>query len=71
MRIPSLPLSVLKPLCLAAMLCAAAGAQAGITVYTSQSWIASAASARRAVDTFSDDLTIAPYGDTVFRGRRL
>jgi hypothetical protein len=61
-RIPSL-LSP-KPLCLAALLCAAAGAQAGITVYTSTS--AFLAVSRPGTDTF-DDLTIAPYGDTVHR----
>jgi hypothetical protein len=55
----------LKPLCLAAMLCAATGAQAAITVYTSQSAFLGAVSAP-GVDTF-DDLTVAPYGDTVYR----
>ena len=63
MRISSL-LS-LKPLCLAALLCAAAGAQAAITVYTSEAAFLGAVSAP-GVDTF-DDLTVAPYGDTVFR----
>lgn len=63
MRIPSL--SSLKPLCLAAMLCAAAGAQAGITVYTSESAFLSAVSAP-GTDTF-DDLTIGSNGDTVYR----
>jgi hypothetical protein len=62
-RIPSL--SSLKPLCLAAMLCAATGAQAAITLYTSESAFLSAVSAP-GVDTY-DDLTIGPYGDTVFR----
>jgi len=43
-HIPSLPsLSSLKPLCLAAMLCAAAGAQAAITGYTSEAAFLSAA----------------------------
>jgi hypothetical protein len=64
-RIQSLPKYLLKLLCLAAMLCATAGARADITVYTSQSDFLSAVSAP-GVDTF-DDLTIAPYGDTVFR----
>ena len=63
MRIPSL--FSLKPLCLAALLCAAAGAQAAITVYTSESAFLAAVSAP-GTDTF-DDLTVAPYGDTVYR----
>lgn len=63
MRIQSL--FSLKPLCVAAMLCAATGAQAAITVYTSQSAFLSAVSAP-GTDTF-DDLTVAPYGDTVYR----
>ena len=58
-------LSSLKPLCLAAVLCAATSAQAGITVYTSESAFLSAVSAP-GVDNF-DDLTIAAYGDTVYR----
>jgi hypothetical protein len=62
-RIPSL--FSLKPLCLAALLCAAAGAQAAITVYTSESAFFAAVSAP-GTDTF-DDLTVAPYGDTVYR----
>jgi hypothetical protein len=62
-RIPSL--FSLKPLCLAALLCAAAGAQAAITVYTSESAFLAAVSAP-GTDTF-DDLTVAPYGDTVYR----
>lgn len=62
-RIPSL--FFLKPLCLAAMLCAAAGAQAAITVYTSESAFLSAVSAP-GVDTF-DDLEVQAYGDTVYR----
>jgi hypothetical protein len=62
-RIPSLFSP--KPLCLAALLCAAAGAQAGITVYTSESAFLAAVSAP-GTDTF-DDLTIAPYGDTLNR----
>jgi hypothetical protein len=64
--IPSLPsLFSLKPLCLAAMLCAAAGAQAGITVYTNEADFLSAVSAP-GTDTF-DDLEVAPYGDIVYR----
>ena len=63
MRIPSL--SFLKPLCLAAMLCAAAGAQADIIVYTSQSDFLNAVSAP-GVDTF-DDLAIASYGEVIHR----
>jgi hypothetical protein len=55
----------LKPLCLAAILCAATGAQAAITVYTSESAFLSAVSAP-GVDNF-DDLTIWPYGDIVYR----
>jgi hypothetical protein len=55
----------LKPLCLAALLCAAAGAQAAITVYTSESAFLAAVSAP-GTDTF-DDLTVGPYGDTVYR----
>jgi hypothetical protein len=64
-RTPSLPLYLLKPLCLAVMLCATAAAQAGITVYTSRSDFLSAVTAP-GVDTF-DDLTVAAYGDTVYR----
>lgn len=63
MRIPSL-FSV-KPLCLAALLCAATGAQAGIIVFTSESAFLSAVSAP-GVDTF-DDLAVGPYGDVVHR----
>jgi hypothetical protein len=59
------PLYSLKPLCLAALLCAAAGAQASITVYTNQTDFLAAVSAP-GVDTF-DDLTVAPYGETVDR----
>jgi len=62
-RIPSL--FSLKPLCLAAMLCAAAGAQAAITVYTSEAAFLGAVSAP-GVDTF-DDLTVASYGDLIHR----
>jgi hypothetical protein len=54
-----------KPLCLAALLCAAAGAQAGITVYTSESAFLAAVSAP-GTDKF-DDLTVQSYGDTVYR----
>ncbi len=63
MRIPSL--FFLKPLCLAAMLCGAAGAQAEIIVYTSQSDFLNAVSAP-GVDTF-DDLAVASYGEVVHR----
>jgi hypothetical protein len=55
----------LKPLCLAAMLCAATGAQADITVYTNEASFLAAVSAP-GVDTF-DDLSVAPYGDVVYR----
>ena len=50
----------LKPLCLAALLCASAAANADITVYTSQADFLAAVSAP-GTDTY-DDLTIAPYG---------
>lgn len=56
---------LLKPLALAALLCATAGAQAAITVYTTQADFLAAVSAP-GVDTF-DDLEVEPYGDTVFR----
>jgi hypothetical protein len=49
----------------AALLCAAAAAQADITVYTSQADFLAAVSAP-GVDTF-DDLTVDPYGDTLNR----
>jgi hypothetical protein len=49
----------------AALLCAAAAAQADITVYTSQADFLAAVSAT-GVDTF-DDLTVDPYGDTLNR----
>lgn len=55
----------LKPLCLAALLCASAAANAGITVYTSQSDFLAAVSAP-GTDTY-DDLTIAPLGLSVDR----
>ncbi|WP_229217434.1 PEP-CTERM sorting domain-containing protein [Massilia forsythiae] len=65
--IQSLPLRArfLKPLCLAALLCAAASSQAAITVYTSQADFLAAVSAP-GVDSF-DDLTVDPYGDTLDR----
>jgi hypothetical protein len=63
---PSLPsLSSLKPLCLAAMLCAATAARADITVYTNEADFLAAVSAP-GVDTF-DDLEFGPYGDVVYR----
>jgi hypothetical protein len=49
----------------AALLCAAAAAQADITVYTSQADFLAAVSAP-GVDTF-DDLAVEPYGDTLAR----
>lgn len=50
----------LKPVCLVALLCASAAANAGITVYTSQSDFLAAVSTPY-TDTY-DDLTIAQYG---------
>lgn len=61
----SLRAHALKPLCLAALLCAAASSQAAITVYTSQAAFLAAVSAP-GVDSF-DDLTVEPYGDTLDR----
>jgi len=58
-------LSLLKPLCAAALLCAATAAQAGITVYTSQAGFLAAVKAP-GVDTY-DDLTVTPYGETLTR----
>jgi hypothetical protein len=58
-------LSLTKICAAAALLCAAAGAQADITVYTSQADFLAAVSAP-GVDTF-DDLTVDPYGDTLNR----
>lgn len=55
----------LKPLCLAALLCASAAAHAGITVYTSQSDFLAAVSAP-GTDTY-DDLTVGPYGSSLNR----
>ncbi|WP_229503777.1 PEP-CTERM sorting domain-containing protein [Massilia putida] len=63
MRTPSLFSP--KPLCLAAMLCAAAGAQAGIMVYTSETAFLAAVPAP-GTGTFGDPI-IAPYGDAVHR----
>jgi hypothetical protein len=58
-------LSLLKPLCAAALLCAAAAAQAGITVYTSQAAFLAAVSAP-GVDTYND-LTLTQYGEMLHR----
>lgn len=58
-------LSLLKPLCAAAMLCAAAAAQADITVYTSEAAFLAAVTAP-GVDTY-DDLTTTLYADTLHR----
>jgi len=55
----------LKTLCLAALLCAAGAAQAGIAVYTNQADFLGAVSAP-GIDTF-DDLSVGPYGDTLYR----
>lgn len=55
----------LKTLSLAALLCLADAAQAGISVYTNQADFLRAVSAP-GVDTF-DDLSAGPYGDTVLR----
>jgi hypothetical protein len=57
--------SLLKPLCAAALLCAAAAAQAEITVYTSQTAFLAAVSAP-GVDTY-DDLMVTQYGETLNR----
>ena len=57
--------SLLKPLCAAALLCAAAAAQADITVYTSQADFLAAVQAP-GVDTY-DDLTVTLYGETLAR----
>ncbi len=58
-------LSLLKPLCAAALLCAAAAAQADITVYTSQADFLAAVQAP-GVDTY-DDLSVTLYGETLYR----
>jgi hypothetical protein len=58
-------LSLLKPLCAAALLCAAAAAQADITVYTSEAAFLAAVQAP-GVDTYND-LTVMPYGETLNR----
>jgi len=58
-------LSLLKPLCAAALLCGAAAAQADITVYTSQADFLAAVQAP-GVDTY-DDLTVTLYGETLAR----
>jgi hypothetical protein len=58
-------LSLLKSLCAAALLCAAAAAQADITVYTNQAEFLAAVKAP-GVDTY-DDLTVTLYGETLTR----
>ena len=58
-------LSLLKPLCAAAMLCAAAAAHADISVYTSQADFMAAVKAP-GVDTYND-LTVSLYGETLNR----
>ncbi|MGO4474659.1 PEP-CTERM sorting domain-containing protein [Massilia sp. 2TAF26] len=58
-------MSLLKPFCAAALLCAAAAAQADITVYTSQAEFLAAVQAP-GVDTY-DDLTVTLYGETLTR----
>ena len=58
-------LKPLKPLVLAALLCAAAGSQAAITVYTSQADFLAATSAP-GYDSY-DDLTVDLLGDTLDR----
>jgi len=55
----------LKPLCLAALLCASAAAHADITVYTSQSDFLAAVSST-GTDTY-DDLMVGPYGNSLLR----
>jgi hypothetical protein len=64
-HIVSIKLSLLKPLCAAALLCAAAAAQADITVYSSQADFLAAVQAP-GVDTY-DDLTVMQYADTLHR----
>jgi len=56
----------LKPLCLAALLCAAGAAQADITVYRSESAFLAAVSAP-GVDSFDDLSAATPYADTLYR----
>ena len=56
----------LKPLCFAALLCAAAAAQAGITVYTSQAAFLAAVHAP-GVDTFDDLVGPIPGPDFLHR----
>jgi len=58
-------LSLSKIFTAAALLCAAAAAQADITVYTSQADFLAAVQAP-GVDTY-DDLTVMPYGETLNR----
>jgi hypothetical protein len=55
----------LKAVCLAAALCAAASAQAAITVYTNQTDFVNAVYAP-GYDTF-DDLRVTPYAETLYR----
>jgi hypothetical protein len=57
--------SLLKPICAAALLCAAAAAQAEITVYTSEAAFLAAVKAP-GVDTY-DDLSVVKYGETLHR----
>jgi hypothetical protein len=57
--------NALKPLCLAALFCLGANAQAEITVYTSQAAFLQAVSAP-GYDSF-DDLTLSPYDPTLPR----
>ena len=61
----SIKLLSLKPLCLAALLCASTVANAGITVYTSQSDFLAAVSAP-GTDTY-DDLPVDLYGPSLDR----
>lgn len=58
-------LPLLKPLCAAVLLCAAAAAQADITVYTSQAGFLAAVKAP-GVDSY-DDLSVTLYGETLAR----
>jgi hypothetical protein len=58
-------LKPLKPLFLAALLCAAASSQAAITVYTSQAAFLSATS-NQGTDSY-DDLTVDLYDETLHR----
>jgi hypothetical protein len=62
--VPTKPF-LLKPLCAAALLCAAAAAQADITVYTSQAAFLAAVQAP-GIDTY-DDLRVIGYGNSLDR----